>query len=73
MVEGYTLLNEKEFYEEVKPKAPRSNCVLNNDKLLNTGFKIRNSRNALIESIKQLKWRQQFLPMVVLIFCIECM
>ena len=55
LVEGYTLLNEKEFYEEVKPKAPRSNCVLNNDKLLNTGFKIRNSRDALIESIKQLK------------------
>ena len=55
LLEGYALLSEEEFYEEVKPKAPRSNCVLNNDKLLNTGFKIRNSRDALIESIKELK------------------
>tara|TARA_R100000008_G_scaffold58463_2_gene36290 strand:+ start:2973 stop:3836 length:864 start_codon:yes stop_codon:yes gene_type:complete len=55
LLEDYTLLNEEEFYKDVKPKAPRSNCVLNNNKLLDTGFKMRNSKDALIESIRELK------------------
>jgi dTDP-4-dehydrorhamnose reductase len=55
LLESYTLLNEEQFYKDIKPKAPRSNCVLNNNKLLNSGFNMRSSKDALIESIQKLK------------------
>jgi len=45
--------NVRAFYEEVGVKAPRSNCVLDNSKLLNAGVKIRDAEEALEESIKR--------------------
>jgi dTDP-4-dehydrorhamnose reductase len=55
LLESYELLNEEQFYKEVKPKAPRSNCVLDNQKLINTGFKIRSTKEALSTCIKEFK------------------
>ncbi|CAI9084435.1 dTDP-4-dehydrorhamnose reductase [Candidatus Methylacidiphilum fumarolicum] len=46
--------NEKEFLKHVK--APRSNCVLDNSKLLSCGIKIRNIEEALEEDL--LKWQE---------------
>ena len=43
--------DEQEFYE-IGASAPRSNCVLDNSKLLSTGVKIRNTVEALEESLK---------------------
>lgn len=43
--------NEKEFYSTTA-KTPRSNCVLDNTKLLKTGYKIRHIEEAIEDSIK---------------------
>jgi UDP-glucose 4,6-dehydratase len=45
--------DEKEFYE-FGAKAPRSNCILDNSKLLSAGVKIRGTKEAIEESLK--KW-----------------
>ena len=52
LIDSYHLLDENEFYEQVKPKAPRSNCILDNNKLLNTGFKMRGASEAVMDCIK---------------------
>lgn len=46
--------SEEEFYR-LGAKAPRSNCLLDNSKLLSTGFKIRDTTEALEDSLK--KWQ----------------
>jgi UDP-glucose 4,6-dehydratase len=46
--------SEEEFYT-TKAKTPRSNCVLDNSKLLSTGFNIRCTEEALVDSLKN--WR----------------
>jgi UDP-glucose 4,6-dehydratase len=46
--------NDEEFYK-VAAKTPRSNCVLNTDKLLSTGIKLRSVEEALTESL--LNWK----------------
>ena len=56
LLEGYALLSEEEFYEEVKPKAPRSNCVLNNDKLLPDWKKFSSQDESYDEHICDQKW-----------------
>tara|TARA_R110002051_G_scaffold325330_1_gene427144 strand:- start:1791 stop:2708 length:918 start_codon:yes stop_codon:yes gene_type:complete len=43
--------NEEEFYG-FGAKAPRSNCVLDNSKLIKTGVKMRDTEEAIIESLK---------------------
>ena len=43
--------SEEEFYK-LGAKAPRSNCLLDNSKLLSTGFKMRDTVEALEESLK---------------------
>ena len=45
--------DEKEFYE-FGAKAPRSNCLLDNSKLLSAGVKIRETKEAIEESLE--KW-----------------
>jgi dTDP-4-dehydrorhamnose reductase len=55
LLESYSLISEEDFYKEVKPKAPRSNCILNNKKLTDSGFDMRSSKSALKESIKLIK------------------
>ena len=50
-LDNYDLLEEKQFYKEVEAKAPRSNCVLNNDKLINSGFQMRTAKEALGDSL----------------------
>ncbi len=55
LMESYTLLDEGDFYKEVNPKAPRSNCVLDNTKLINSGFEMRSAVDALKDSIKTWK------------------
>jgi len=40
-----------EFYKEIKPAAPRSNCVLSNQKLIDSGVKIRTVHEAFYEAI----------------------
>jgi len=47
--------SEEEFYK-LGAKAPRSNCLLDNSKLLSTGFKMRDTEEALDESLKN--WRK---------------
>jgi UDP-glucose 4,6-dehydratase len=44
----------EDFYDAVNCQALRSNCVLDNSKLLNAGVKIRSAEDALKEAIK--KW-----------------
>jgi len=51
LLESYNILNEQEFYKQVQAQAPRSNCVLNNDKLINSGFDIRTAKEALEDSL----------------------
>lgn len=55
LIDSYTILNEEDFYKNVDVKAPRSNCVLDNSKLINSGFKIRNSIEAIEDSLKYWK------------------
>ena len=43
--------NEEEFYG-FGAKAPRSNCVLDNSKLIKTGIKMRDTEEAIAESLK---------------------
>jgi len=43
--------SEEEFYK-IGAKAPRSNCVLDNSKLLSTGITIRTTEEALTDSLK---------------------
>lgn len=43
--------DENEFYS-VAAKTPRSNCILNNSKLIKTGFKIDNIHDSILKSIK---------------------
>ena len=47
--------NEQQFYE-IGANAPRSNCVLDNSKLLSTGVKIRTTEEAILESLT--RWRK---------------
>jgi UDP-glucose 4,6-dehydratase len=46
--------SEEEFYK-FGAKAPRSNCLLDNSKLLSSGVKIRNTEEAIEESLKNWK------------------
>jgi UDP-glucose 4,6-dehydratase len=48
--------DEKQFME-LAAKTPRSNCVLDNSKLLATGIKMRDVRDAIAISLKN--WRPQ--------------
>ncbi len=50
-INDYTLLSEEEFYKQVQAKAPRSNCILDNSKLINSGFKMRTAQEALEDSL----------------------
>jgi UDP-glucose 4,6-dehydratase len=43
--------NDKEFYLDAA-KTPRSNCILDNTKLIKTGFKIENVQESMLKSIK---------------------
>lgn len=43
--------NDDEFYS-IAAKTPRSNCVLDNSKLINAGFKIENIQKSILESVK---------------------
>ena len=45
-------LDEKEFYQ-VGASAPRSNCILDNSKLINAGVNIRSSEEAIEDSLRQ--------------------
>ena len=47
--------SEEEFYK-LGAKAPRSNCLLDNSKLLSTGFEMRDTIEALEDSLKN--WKQ---------------
>jgi len=47
--------SEEEFYK-IGARAPRSNCVLDNSKLLSTGITIRTTEEALTDSLKN--WHQ---------------
>ena len=51
-IDSYDILDEDDFYEKVDTKAPRSNCILDNSKLLSTGFTIRNSADAIVDSLE---------------------
>lgn len=44
--------NIEKFYQIIKPTAPRSNCVLSNEKLLDTGIKMRTVSEAVKSTIK---------------------
>ncbi len=55
LIDSYDILNEEEFYKNVDVKAPRSNCILDNSKLINTGFEIRNSIDAIRNSLENWK------------------
>ena len=46
--------SEEEFYK-FGAKAPRYNCLLDNSKLLSSGVKIRNTEEAIEESLKNWK------------------
>jgi UDP-glucose 4,6-dehydratase len=46
--------NDEEFYSTTA-QTPRSNCVLNNDKLINTGFNIKSVQDSLENAIKNYK------------------
>ena len=48
--------SEEEFYK-LGAKAPRSNCLLDNSKLFSTGFKMRDTVEALEDSLK--KWESE--------------
>ena len=47
--------SEQQFYE-IGASAPRSNCILDNSKLLSTGVRIRAAEEALLESLT--RWRK---------------
>jgi len=53
------MISEEEFYKQVKVDAPRSNCILDNSKLINSGFDIRTSEEALKSAIGQLKQKKE--------------
>jgi dTDP-4-dehydrorhamnose reductase len=50
-------INEKQFIHpsQLKTSAPRSNCVLNNDKLLSTGIFIEDIQTSITNSLKNFK------------------
>lgn len=50
-INNYILLKEEEFYKQVQAKAPRSNCILDNNKLINSGFKMRTAQEAIEDSL----------------------
>ena len=55
--EQYVLYkNEEEFYK-LGAKAPRSNCILDNSKLISSGINIRHVHEALEKSIEN--WKKQ--------------
>ena len=43
------------FYKAVEAKAPRSNCILSNEKLLSAGIEMRDAYEAIEESLKEWK------------------
>ena len=45
--------NEEQFYE-IGANAPRSNCILDNSKLLSAGVNIRTTEEAILESL--VRW-----------------
>jgi UDP-glucose 4,6-dehydratase len=57
----YNLIDSCEFFEneedmyKTAAKAPRSNCVLDNSKIIQTGFKMRSSEEAIEDSLKNWK------------------
>ena len=50
--------NDEEFYK-VAAKTPRSNCVMDNSKLVSAGVKIRSVMEALEDSLKNWKWENK--------------
>ena len=48
--------NEKQMYQ-MAAKTPRSNCVLNNDKLRETGIRVRSSEKAIEHALKN--WKEE--------------
>tara|TARA_Y100000114_G_C11751932_1_gene324787 strand:+ start:945 stop:1814 length:870 start_codon:yes stop_codon:yes gene_type:complete len=55
LIDSYDILTEKEFYKNIDVKAPRSNCVLDNSKLINSGFKVKASIEAVEDCLKNWK------------------
>ena len=53
-------LDEKEFYQ-VGASAPRSNCILDNSKLINAGVDIRSAEEAIEESLRQWNKKDELL------------
>ena len=57
----YNLIDSCEFFEneedmyKTAAKAPRSNCVLDNSKIIQTGFEMRSSEEAVEDSLKNWK------------------
>jgi len=51
----YKFVDEDEFYKHLA-KAPRSSCVLSNQKLLDVGIKMRTAEEALQECVNN--WKQ---------------
>lgn len=49
----YAFFENEEQFMQVAAKTPRSNCVLNNEKLLATGITMRHVDEAIIDSLKQ--------------------
>ena len=48
----FTFLKDEEELYQIGAKAPRSNCILDNSKLINAGVDIRSAEEAIIDSIK---------------------
>lgn len=61
LLDSYEMISEEEFYKEVKVAAPRSNCILDNSKLINSGFNMRTSHEALRSAIDELKQQKESL------------
>jgi len=55
LIDSYDILSEEEFYKNVDVKAPRSNCILDNSKIIDSGFDIRNSVDAIRDSLEGWK------------------
>jgi UDP-glucose 4,6-dehydratase len=49
--------NEKEMYK-FAAKTPRSNCLLQNKKLKDTGIKVRTSLAAIKDSLNKWEWEK---------------
>ena len=55
MEKDFIFLKDEEELYQIGAKAPRSNCILDNSKLLDAGVEIRSAEEAMIDSIKGIK------------------